>query len=122
MYIKTGNYPSDTVIQNIKKITGKNAEQIEVHSLFNSEDEPFFNSVEGKDENLFAYPTLQMAMKWLREVHKIDITVDPHEVANNWIYQFHLCQNKNYLFSKDIDTSYEICAEAAIKYCLENLI
>ena len=25
-------------------------------------------------------PTLQMAMKWLREVHKVDITVDPHEV------------------------------------------
>ena len=71
-----------------------------------------------------------MAMKWLREVHKIDITIDPHEVVegyeyevkNNWIYQFHLCQNRNYLFSRDIDTSYENCAEVAIKYCLENLI
>ena len=69
-----------------------------------------------------AAPTLQMAMKWLREVHNIDITVDPHDVGNNWIYQFHLCQNKAYLFSRDIDTSYENCAEAAIKYCLENLI
>lgn len=67
-------------------------------------------------------PSLQMAMKWLREVHKIDITVDPHEVGINWIYQFHICQNKDYLFSRDIDTSYENCAEAAIKYCLENLI
>ena len=67
-------------------------------------------------------PTLQMAMKWLREVHKVDITVDPHEVGNNWIYQFHICQNKDYLFSRDIDTSYENCAEAAIRYCLENLI
>ena len=67
-------------------------------------------------------PTLQMAMKWLREVHKIDITVDPHDVGINWIYQFHLCQNKDYLFSRDVDTSYENCAEAAIKYCLENLV
>ena len=67
-------------------------------------------------------PTLQMAMKWLREVHKVDITVDPHEVGNDWIYQFHICQNKDYLFSRDIDTSYENCAEAAIRYCLENLI
>ena len=67
-------------------------------------------------------PTLQVAMKWLREVHKVDITVDPHKVGNNWIYQFHICQNQNYLFSKDIDTSYENCAESAIKYCLENLI
>ena len=70
------------------------------------------------------YPriTFQMAMKWLREVHKIDITVDPHEVGNNWIYEFHICQNKDYLFSRDVDTSYENCAKAAIKYCLENLI
>jgi len=75
-----------------------------------------------KDAKVWAAPTLWMAMKWLREAHKIDITVDPHEVGNNWIYQFHICQNKDYLFSRDIDTSYENCAEAAIKYCLKNLI
>ena len=69
-----------------------------------------------------ACPTLQMTMKWLREVHKIDITVDPHEVGNYWIYEFSICQNKDYLFSRDVDTSYENCAEAAIKYCLENLV
>lgn len=72
--------------------------------------------------DLLDCPTLQMAMKWLREIHKIDITVDPHDVESDWIYQFHLCQNKDYLFSRDVDTSYENCAEAAIKYCLENLI
>ena len=83
-----------------------------------------------RESTYLSAPTLQMAMKWLREVHKIDITIDPHEVVegyeyevkNNWIYQFHLCQNRNYLFSRDIDTSYENCAEVAIKYCLENLI
>lgn len=74
----------------------------------------------GKD--YISAPTLQMAMKWLRDVHKIDITVDPHKIGNNWIYQFHICQNKDYLFSKDIGTSYENCAESAIKYCLKNLI
>lgn len=78
------------------------------------------NSTWGKD--VYSAPTLQMAMKWLREVHKVDITIDPHKVGNNWIYQFHICQNQNYLFSKDIHTSYENCAESAIKYCLEKLI
>ena len=73
-------------------------------------------------DGFISRPTLQMTMKWLREVHKIDITVDPHEVGNNWIYEFHICQNKDYLFSRDVDTSYENCAKAAIKYCLENLI
>lgn len=67
-------------------------------------------------------PTLQMAMKWLRAIHKIDITIDPHDVCGNWIYQFHLCYNREYLFSKDVDTSYEGACEAAIKYCLEHLI
>lgn len=79
-------------------------------------------AIEDTYQVFYAAPTLQMAMKWLREVHKIDITVDPHEVGHNWMYQFHICQNKNYLFSRDIDIFYETCAEAAIKYCLENLI
>ena len=85
-------------------------------------DSAFNYNIPGRTPLVISAPTIQMAMKWLREVHKIDITVDPHEVGINWIYQFHICQNKDYLFSRDIDTSYENCAEAAIKYCLENLI
>ena len=76
----------------------------------------------GEDDINVKQITIQSAMKWLREVYVIDITVDPHEVGNNWIYQFHICQNKDYLFSRDIDTSYENCAEAAIKYCLKSLV
>lgn len=73
-------------------------------------------------ENEYSAPTQQIVMRWLREEYKIDITVDPHNVCDMWIYQYHLCKNKKYLFSKDVDESYEICVEEAIKYCLENLI
>ena len=72
--------------------------------------------------NRYACPTIQMALRWLREVYRIDITVDPHDVCGDWIYQFHLCKDKKYRFSRDISLSYEDCAEEAIKYCLENLM
>ena len=74
------------------------------------------------DAPVYACPTQSLVMRWLREVHNIDITIDPHEVCDNWIYQFHLCKDRNYLFSRDVDITFENCAEAAIKYCLENLI
>jgi len=128
VYVKTYNYPSDTVIQNIKKITGKNMEQIEVHSLFNSEDEPFFNSVEGKDKNLFAYPTLQMVMKWLREEYSLEIYPyhnNPTIYNPKWWFEIIKYPNSiaEYESGKDEEfDTYEEACEAAIKYCLENLI
>lgn len=63
--------------------------------------------------------TIQMAMKWLREVHNIDISIIP------------LRSNKEYLpriESNILDydaipcKKYEEAAEVAIKYCLEHLI
>jgi len=69
-------------------------------------------------------PTLQMAMKWLREVHKLHVDIDPSE--GDW--------NPTVITLKDwtcavkfgdnipIQDSYEQACEAAIKYCLENLI
>lgn len=73
-------------------------------------------------------PTLQMALKWLREVHRIDIEVRTH-------YLNYLKPNDTRYYSGKIlkgnedvihtiyakDTYEEVC-EAAIKYCLENLI
>ena len=75
-------------------------------------------------------PTLQMAMKWLREVHSIFIDI---------ISRFSMNADKDVCFSysckKLTETyksgyeyedgewlSYEEAAEAAIKYCLKNLI
>jgi len=67
----------------------------------------------------YSAPTLQMAMKWLREVYDIDISIIP------------LRSHKEYLPRIESDTishdaipcrKYEDACEVAIKYCLENLI
>ena len=77
-----------------------------------------------KDEDDCIAPTLQMAMKWLREGHKLHVDIDPSE--GDW--------NPTVITLKDwtcavkfgdnipIQDSYEQACEAAIKYCLENLI
>ena len=69
-------------------------------------------------------PTLQMAMKWLREVHNIAIVLTPSMFWGKYnvtIYK----RNNEYPFGFNEDSlisSYEEASEAAIKYCLENLI
>lgn len=68
-------------------------------------------------------PTLQMAMKWLREVHNIDIF--PWKIGKG-IYScaiFNSNTGQDLSSDKDFPSEkYEEAAEAAIKYCLENLI
>lgn len=62
-------------------------------------------------------PTLQMAMKWLREMHKIDIWVECHNSNRRYKGYIHSEQRGDEaLFYED---SYEQACEAAIKYCLE---
>ena len=78
-------------------------------------------------------PTLQMAMKWLREVHKLYITVVPfplnfeHEdIQDGWgcevTHLSDLSYDGNYEFFQKRYPTHEEATEAAIKYCLENLI
>ena len=75
------------------------------------------------------YPliTLQMAMKWLREVHNIDINIYAESISHKKRYTISIWKN----IQKDdaindvilgVSTIYEEACEAAIKYCLENLI
>jgi hypothetical protein len=75
-----------------------------------------------------ACPTLQMAMKWLREIHNLEIY--PYH-NNSTIYNskwwFEIIEYPNSVAeyesgkNEEFDTYEEAC-EAAIKYCLENLI
>ncbi len=71
-------------------------------------------------------PTLQMAMKWLREVHNIfiDIAFRFSRNADNDInFSYYVEKYENYYGYGDGEfNSYEEACEAAIKYCLENLI
>ena len=73
-------------------------------------------------------PTLQMAMKWLREAHHIDIEVRTHYLNYLKPNDTRFYSGKILKGSEDVihtiyskDTYEEVC-EAAIKYCLENLI
>jgi len=69
-------------------------------------------------------PTLQMAMKWLREVHHLTIDVfhfRDWKVSIKTIPDDYLKADYSNPELKPAET-YEQAAEVAIKYCLENLI
>ena len=73
-------------------------------------------------------PSQSMAMKWLREEKNIFIVIEPHAYdyvnEKNKSYACSLWIGDNYyeyLESRDYP-SYEETVEAALKYCLKNLI
>ena len=67
--------------------------------------------------------TLQKAMKWLREVYKIDISVYPYGNYSSDNYQFDVYEYRHLIVSKDEGyMTYEQACEGAIKFCLKNLI
>ena len=80
------------------------------------------------DDMFIAAPTLQMAMKWLREVHNIFIQVDyiwSTKELYTYTFDIHNMKSARSIFSTpygELFNSYEEACEAAIKYCLTNLI
>ena len=81
-------------------------------------------------DNFVTAPTLQMAMKWLRKKYDLHIIVYPWEVVGEGKDSKHWCcqvyKSFNQLscskYTNETVKSYEDACEAAIKYCLENLI
>ena len=70
-------------------------------------------------------PTLQMAMKWLREVHDIAINIGWGEIFEDKFQWWCIILNQkdgSILRESEYHATYEEACEAAIKYCLENLI
>lgn len=80
----------------------------------------------GSNELNIAAPTLQMAMKWLRKVHEIFIRPNISFLYPIRYYCEIFCYGDNLKTQQDVTTenfeSPEEACEAAIKYCLENLI
>ena len=66
-------------------------------------------------------PTLQTAMKWLREIYKIFISIQQHM---NMSYVWYIYEDGTWkgCDRESHNSTYEQSCEAAIKYCLENLI
>ena len=89
------------------------------------------NKIDGR----YSHPTLQMAMKWLREAHNVFISVNigNHKKDNrdtsmpDFVYYFFYITDTKAVYEeekqchKEFATFKETC-EAAIRYCLENLI
>ena len=110
---------------------------------FKEECEYFYDEYENEDEYVicsnggtcnddghptyYSMPTLQMAMKWLRENHYLYIDIEllsgPSFLWYIWLMNDPQCLKgcSTNLLTHFYDT-YEQATEAAIKYCLENLI
>lgn len=85
-------------------------------------DKTWYNvySLKNLPKDHYLAPTLQMAMKWLREAHNIDISVTPDRKTG---YSVLIFKDKRLPFDTlDSYSTYEQACESAIKYCLENLI
>lgn len=90
-------------------------------NLIFSRSEIWNRELDNYEDEGWTAPTLQMAMKWLREVHKIFISIQQHmDMSYVWyIYKDGApkgCDRESH------NNTYEQACEAAIKYCLENLI
>ena len=76
-----------------------------------------------------AAPTQQMAMRWLREVHNIHISitfgwVSGYNAQVDWAEESEKGNDKPAccVWRTDLNTTYEAAVEEAIKYSLKNLI
>ena len=93
----------------------------------NLEFEYLHNSEVSADE--YAAPTLQMAMKWLREVHNYDVSICLDSYVEPYDNQYYIVIRRRKDKYENISPceqvyfdTYEEAAEAGIKFCLENLI
>ena len=66
-------------------------------------------------------PTLQMAMKWLREVHDAIVNVFYDKDEERWCAEHYRMLIDDYTLIGHYNTYEEAC-ESAIKYCLKYLI
>lgn len=69
-------------------------------------------------------PTLQMAMKWLREVHNICISVDVKIGGRKYYVCISSTENglSYCVLENEVWDTFEDACKESIKYCLENLI
>lgn len=76
------------------------------------------------DEVYCFRPSLALAMKWLREVHSIFICILFLEDNGKYGFTIENTISRKFIITSKNDEypTYEQTCEAAIKYCLENLI
>lgn len=69
-------------------------------------------------------PTFQMAMKWLRKVHNICISVDVKIGGGKYYVCISSTENglSHGVLEDEVWDTFEEACEESIKYCLENLL
>ena len=67
----------------------------------------------------YTAPTLQMAMKWLREVHNINFNISWNPTFKDYFVEIF---KPTLLYSTITYQNYEEACEEAIKYCLEDIL
>jgi len=94
---------------------GKLIESYSAYAIKNMSNPCFFGN---------GAPTLQMVMKWLREKSIfITLNIISFNLNDSPVWSFDIWHNNNHEYrSSDYFDSYEQACDAAIKYCLENLI
>lgn len=101
--------------------------------LFTTQIQQYITNIICSKGNLWKCiaPTHQMAMKWLREAHNKHCDIG-YDIDLNWFFQiidlketveYDYPETKYYHTENETGfNSYEEAVEAALKYCLENLI
>ena len=82
-----------------------------------------YNADPKDGSKLCSAPTLQMAMKWLRKVHGLFINLFIYEYGEGKVgFEIEKIPSAETVKEDYEYATYEEAAEAAIKYCLTNII
>ena len=120
----------DYVSLEIAKLLKEKGFDIPLNYLYNSYGKKCYATSYNWNQTLgdfqdYSCPTLQMAMKWLRETHSLHITIKIYTAPNGIVYAYEidkLGHTASFLKEKSGFENNENACEAAIKYSLENLI
>ena len=94
----------------------------ECSTSYISEDGDIFPTPLVKRKGYYPAPTQQMAMRWLREVHHLLINIVWTGYEGLFSWDVDNMENGYCTNIDEEDQSYEEAIEAALKYCLTNLI
>ncbi len=96
-------------------------------SIWTSDRPENYNDIPEEENHFCKYscPTIQMAMKWLRENKSFHITVDLIDfLEHGYVYTVKIvnCVSFHEYKLEDTENSYENGCIAGLEYCLKNLV
>lgn len=130
IFMQNNMITEDYVSFETAKLLRKKGFEVNCYTHYSSDGQNVYYNYQTPSDGI-NMPTLQMAMKWLRREHGLHCSVD-YDYVLEWYCQitnlketvaYDYDEMKRYHPEKDNGfTSSEEACEAAIRYCLENLI